>query len=136
MECPNCKEDLGICIMEDVIICDDCGKQLIISYNACRKCDFTWRDNNGKFMDGDVVDKVSVQEVLANLDNEIDESVFNLDEEIERIFESTADERMDNNMSDMIHKCIKCGEIAVPVDDFNFKCLSCDFEWEILGWER
>jgi len=46
------------------------------------------------------------------------------------------DERMDNNMSDMIHKCIKCGEIAVPVDGFNFMCLSCDFEWEILGWER
>lgn len=43
---------------------------------------------------------------------------------------------MGNNMLDMIHKCIRCGEVVVPLDDFNFECPFCGFEWEILNGER
>lgn len=136
MKCPNCKDDSGIVIHKDVIICNDCGKRLVISYNACRSCSFTWRDNNGKFMDGNVFDEENIQEVLNDLDEIVDDSVFNLDKEIEGVFESAANEKMNNNMSDMIHKCIKCGEVAVPTDDFNFECPFCGFEWEILCGEK
>ena len=145
MKCPSCKEDLGICMYKDKVICNDCGKEITISYNACRGCNFTWRDNNGKFMDGDVIDGESISEVFEGLDIIIkgpslsdDEDVppeepHYIDKEIEAMFESVADERTKKSMLNMIHRCIKCGELAVPVDEFNYKCPFCSFEWEILG---
>jgi len=145
MECPKCKKDLGICMYKDKIICNDCGKEIFISYNACRGCSFTWRDNNGRFMDGGVIEEGSINEVFDGLDMIVkgpsllddedapQEVVRCSDEEIEAIFESVADERTRRSMLGMIHKCIKCGEIAVPTDEFNYKCPFCDFEWEILG---
>ena len=141
MECPSCKEDLGICMYKDKVICNDCGKEIVISYNACRGCHFTWRDNNGRFMDGDVIDEEGINEVLDGLDiivkgpslDDVDVPPEILDNEIEAMFESVADERTEKSMLNMIHKCIKCGEIAVPIDKFNYKCPFCDFEWEILG---
>jgi len=39
-------------------------------------------------------------------------------------------------MSSLIHKCIRCGEIVIPVNDYSYKCPYCDFEWEILGEEE
>jgi len=144
MECPGCEEDLGICMYKDKIICNDCGKEITISYNACRGCGFTWRDNNGRFMDGGVIDGESMVEVLNGLDVSIrTQPSMSLDDinvppemtenEIEALFESVANERMEKSMSNMIHKCIKCGELAVPIDEFNYKCPFCGFEWEILG---
>ena len=139
MECYSCKKDLGICMYKDKVICNDCGKEIVISYNACRECGFTWRDNNGKFMDGDVIDGEGLNEVLDGLDAIIEsqnvppEVMPHLDKEIEAMFESVADERTEKSMSNMIHKCIRCGEIAIPSDEFNYKCPFCDFEWEILG---
>lgn len=143
MECPNCKEDLGICMYKDVIVCNDCGKEVIISYNACRGCSFTWRDNNGRFMDGDVIDEESISEVFDGLDavinsqqsllDDVDVPPEMLENEIEATFESVADERTKRSMFGMIHRCIRCGELAVPIDEFNYKCPFCDFEWGILG---
>jgi len=145
MECPGCKKDLGICMYKDKVICNDCGKEIVISYNACRGCGFTWRDNNGRFMDGNVIDEESISEVLGGLDEIIKsqpllndenvppEAMLHLDKEIEAMFESVADERTEKSMLGMIHRCIKCGEIAIPIDKFNYKCPFCDFEWEILG---
>lgn len=148
MECPNCKEDLGVCIMEDVITCNGCDKEITISYNACSGCNFSWRNNDGRFMDGDVVDEESVSEVFDGLDAVIrsqpllddtdvpPEVIFHLDEEVEAAFVSVADEGTKKNMSSMIHKCIRCGEIVIPIDDYNYKCPYCNFEWEILGEEK
>jgi len=143
MECPDCKEDLGICMYKDKAICNDCGKEITISSNACRGCSFTWRDNNGRFMDGNVIDEESIGEVLGGLDaiiknqqsllDDVDVPPEMLENEIEAVFESVADERTKKSMSNMIHKCIKCGELAVPIDEFNYKCPFCGFEWEILG---
>jgi len=142
MECPSCKEDLGICMYKDKVICNDCGKEIVISYNACRGCRFTWRDNNGKFMDGDVIDGEGLSDVLDGLDIIIEgpsledvppEAMLHLDKEIEAMCESVADERTEKSMFGMIHKCIRCGEIAIPSDEFNYKCPFCGFEWEILG---
>jgi len=143
MECPNCKEDLGICMYKDVIVCNDCGKEVIISYNACRGCSFTWRDNNRRFMDGDVIDEESISEVFDGLDavinsqqsllDDVDVPPEMLENEIEATFESVADERTKRSMFGMIHRCIRCGELAVPIDEFNYKCPFCDFEWGILG---
>lgn len=133
MKCPDCEKDSGAVMMVDTIICDRCGDELDISYCSCI-CGYTWRLKNDEFLDGSKIDEESIDQLLKDV-----ESV--LDEELADVIDDAFDEatppkkrspRKYSNMSDMLHSCIKCGEMAYPSDDYSFKCSVCGFEWEIL----
>ena len=38
-------------------------------------------------------------------------------------------------MADYVHKCLQCNSTAVDVNDGLYKCMDCDFEWEIVKFE-
>jgi len=132
MECPHCKENSGGVMYEDKIICDNCGEYLVIEYCACHVCGYTWRLNNGKFMDGDLINEESVNQMLEELEALIKNEFSNDDVEVETYYGNTKRNDDFRTMSDMIHKCIRCGKIAYPISNHEFKCSLCGFEWEIL----
>lgn len=130
MECPNCKENSGGIMYKDVITCSKCGEHIVVDYCSCHICGYTWRLNNGEFLDGNVVDEEGLEQMLEEIGTLIDEELGD-----EYAIEKPKD-REDLIMSDMIHKCIRCGEIAYPVGDYDFRCSSCGFEWEVLKGEE
>lgn len=129
MLCPNCKKDSGGIMYKDVITCGKCGEHIVIDYCSCHMCGYTWRLNNGEFLDGNMIDEEGLDQMLEEIGTLIDEQ---LDDDVEYIVKKSES----NSMSDMIHKCIRCGEFAYPIGDYNFKCSSCGFEWEILKGEK
>ena len=47
-------------------------------------------------------------------------------------------DKMENgeaSMSDYVHKCLQCNSTAVDVNNGQYKCTDCDFEWEIVKFE-
>jgi len=136
MECPNCKENSGGVMYEDPITCDKCDHNLIISYCACHICGYTWRLNNGVFMDGNLINGEGVNQMLDELESLIkDEFGDDDDVEVKTYLGNVKRNNNSRTMSDMIHKCIKCGEMAYPTNNHGFKCSSCGFEWEMLDGE-
>jgi len=129
MLCPNCKKDSGGIMYKDVITCGKCGEHIVIDYCSCHMCGYTWRLNNGEFLDGNMIDEQGMDQMLEEIKTLIDEE---FDDDVEYIVKKPEG----NNMSDMIHKCIRCGELAYPIGEDAFKCSSCGFEWEILKGEK
>jgi len=120
MECPNCSSKDVDVVNGDSFICYDCGSSIQINYGICNKCNFTFRTNNGHFVDGGIVNE-------TDLENFVEEVMEDMAKEMDKLY---ADEEPES-MSDLIHRCIKCGCIAYKKGD-NYKCSFCDFEWEIL----
>lgn len=128
MECPNCKRNSGGIMYKDVITCGKCGEHIVMDYCSCHMCGYTWRLNNGEFFDGNMVDEEGLDQMLEEIKTLVDEE---LKDEVGYAIEKT-ESKNNFSMSDMIHKCIRCGEIAYLIGDYNFKCPLCGFEWEIL----
>ncbi len=114
MECPNCKKDSGMVLHNDLITCSKCEEVLHIDYCACYMCNYSWRMNGGNFMDGGIIEAEGLQEAVEQLEGLLKESTNSV------------------SMSDMIHKCIRCGEPAIK-DKNTFECSICGFKWEILS---
>jgi ribosomal protein L37E len=127
MECPNCKKNSGGVMYKDVITCDKCGEHLVIDYCTCHVCGYTWRLNNGVFIDGNLIDEEAIGQMLDELDILIDSELKNT---AEAVFENVGSVK---RMSDILHKCIRCGEPAYRTSECNFKCSLCGFEWEMLN---
>lgn len=132
MKCPNCDSDFVTLVYEDSFKCKECGNIIKVEYMVCQKCGYTWRTNGGDFIDG-----VTVEERME----EITEGINSLLEHEEEsgdfnrgnfIFSDLDDPLPTKSMSDMIHRCIKCGALAYPIGDGVFKCSYCGFEWEVL----
>jgi hypothetical protein len=34
-------------------------------------------------------------------------------------------------MSDYVHRCLKCNCVSIEIEKHVYKCLTCEFEWEI-----
>ena len=132
MKCPNCKRDSGGIMYKDVITCNKCGEHLVIDYCSCHMCGYTWRLNNGEFLDGNMINEEGLEQMLEEIGTLIDEK---FDDDVKHVIEKPEGKNY-SNMSDMIHKCIRCGELAYPIGDCDFKCSSCGFEWEILKGEE
>ncbi len=121
MECPNCKEDQAVVLHTDPITCGDCDSVVNIEYCVCMNCNYSFRLNNGIFMDGAPSGQNSVDEALAEICEKCDEELYN----------SSV-----NSMSDLIHNCVKCGQPSAYVkNDYVYACSMCGFEWEILSSE-
>ncbi|KKL76388.1 hypothetical protein LCGC14_2045370 [marine sediment metagenome] len=120
MKCPRCKmikEDLVIHV--DEIQCNHCDSTMEIGYCLCTNCDYTYRTNNGEFMDG------------AEFNHE------EVDEAFEEFMKTMGTEPFDaSSMADLIDHCVRCSSPTVYEKNSSiYACGMCGFEWEILRHE-
>jgi len=115
MECPNCSSKDVDVVHGDSFVCYDCGSSIQIDYGVCNNCNFTFRSNNGRLVDGSIINESDIEDFVAEMMEEMDE--FYREEP--------------ESMSEFIHKCLKCGSMAYKNGDV-YKCSICSFKWEIL----
>ncbi len=119
MECPNCKKDTANIVHTDPIECFDCGSINKIEYCSCPECNYSFRLNNGKIIDGSVINYEMLDEAFEEIMDAVDQGIMDT-----------------GTMSDLLYKCIRCGSsTAYKSNDFEYRCPECGMEWEILGYE-
>lgn len=116
MECPNCHLGTGVVLYNDIVICNKCRNELCIDYCMCNKCHYSWRENNGVFLDGGMVNMGGLSEAF---------------DQIDKLLNMNPEQFENPSMFDTFYRCIRCGEPAVR-DGNTFTCTVCDFKWEIL----
>ena len=117
MDCPKCKSVKSFLLVEDKIICHDCSNEITIGYWVCNECGYSFRTNDGEFMDGAVFDVEILEDLTSSL------------EEFEEVSEISS-------MSDLLNPCVKCGSLTSYKSGENeFTCSDCGFIWEILSNE-
>jgi transcription elongation factor Elf1 len=126
MECPICESEI-IVLHSDPIECTDCGATMNIEYCVCPECHYSFRMINGEFLDEMQMDSDSLDEVVEDLENL-------LDDDYETVW---AAESHLGSLLDLIHPCVKCGETMTVYDEDRneYECLNCGFRWEILSNE-
>jgi len=110
MRCDNCGSDELILVGEEVITCDHCNKDIVFEYYFCNSCLMSIRRR-----DGVVVDRVSLLEA-------------------KRMFDF-ADVDYPKSMTDLLHKCLRCGSINVIHSGDVYDCQDCGFSWEAVSDE-
>ena len=129
IKCPDCGEMTGMLIHVDKFPCK-CGDFVEVKFLGC-PCGFSWRTSDDIFIDGVKVDVSSIQKIMEEADDFLEGldklNGVNLDVDVNY---RPAKFR---SMSDMIHKCIKCGQVAIEKADGLFECTDreCGFSWEV-----
>ncbi len=116
-KCPECEKMTGRLMHVDVFPCK-CGDKLEVEYTVC-DCGLSWRSIDGAFIDGCNISVDNIGELL----DEVEEFFEDQD-----IFEG---EDVGDSMEDLIHKCIKCDEIATQSRPGLYECTACEFSWEV-----
>jgi len=129
MKCPDCERNSGEVIYGEEFICDKCDGELIINYCVCHTCGYSWRLKNNEFLDGHKIDEETINQMLGSFETFLKEELGTTKSIIREV-------KNCSKMSDIIHVCIKCGEIAHPIDDCSFECPACGFKWEVLEGGR
>lgn len=126
MLCPKCKESDVVTIYTDEFSCD-CGGTVRVDYCFCPICHYTFRLNNGKFLDEMEMTKALLDEVSNDLASLFDEDLYDIYDDME-INEAAA------SMSELINPCVKCGSLLTTYNEplHEYECLDCGFKWEIL----
>jgi hypothetical protein len=114
--CRDCGNKTATIVGVDDIPCV-CGEITKVYYISCT-CGYSYRLAGDIFLDGDKLDLDQVGQVLEKI-NEFFEDVD--------IF-STEEPKP---MGSLIHKCLKCGELAVETDPNKYECTICGFSWEV-----
>lgn len=118
MNCPECKSGESFLLVEDRIPCNKCGEDIIVGYWMCNDCGYSFRTNNGEFMDGAVFDVEVLDDLAASL------------EELDEVYENTGP------ISDLLKPCVKCGSLkSYKSGKDEYTCIDCGFVWEILSNE-
>jgi len=122
MKCPKCFTHGIITIHTEVIDCHDCGGKSNIEYCICTECEYSFRLNNGIFMD--------------EMNMACEEDLIDALEDIVGAFDVTPPVK-NTSMLDTLRPCVRCGELFVSANSkgTHYKCASCNFEWEILRSE-
>lgn len=123
MDCPNCEDAEIITLHTDVIECNDCGAIINVDYCVCPNCQYSFRTNNGEFLDEMHMTTDALDEVVEDLEELLTggEMSWDVDTNI-------------GSMLDLLHPCVKCGETMTAYDPktFEYECLGCGFKWGIL----
>ena len=129
VKCPECGDDNGTVMHEDKFPCK-CGETVTVRYHGCM-CGFSWRTSDDIFVDGMKIDIDELQSIMENADNFF-EGLQNLEGITLQVDPFHIPAKF-GNMSDMIHKCIKCNEVAVEKKDGLYECSDpeCGFSWEV-----
>lgn len=115
MHCPNCNGDTVILMVSEQLPCSDCGGKITLNHYLCPSCKYAWRT-----CDDDVIDGLTME--LDDVDAFIDtiQPIIN---------ELTTD---NDQMVDILHHCLRCGNLAYQSGDNSYVCSECGFEWEIV----
>jgi len=117
-KCPSCGNNTGVVMYCEDIPCT-CGRYVKIEYAVC-DCGYSWRCADGRFLDGCMVSIENVSDMLCGIENFLEEQITNAD----KVFNNS------NSMEELIHKCLRCGEIAVKINENSYECPVCGFAWE------
>ena len=128
MNCPKCNNDSGGIVYQDCITCDKCGNHIVVDYYVCHVCGYSWRLNNGEFLDVQNIDHEGLDQMLDEIEVLIKEEFGDESLEVDIKSESNTN----SSMFDILHKCIRCGQIAYDNGNNSFTCESCGFQWEVL----
>jgi len=121
-KCPDCEQMAGHVMHIDEFPCK-CGNNVKVEYALC-DCGFSWRAVDGTFIDGC---KIAVDNVEQLLD------------EVEEFFEDQGvfeNENDGSSMEELIHRCLKCGELATQTKTNIYECTICGFSWEVNNYNE
>jgi hypothetical protein len=126
MICPSCKKAEIISLYIDSMECTDCGATVNIEYCFCPTCRYSFRLNNGEFLDEMQMTTDALDEVVENLEELLEE----FDEPLEMSWSDTSL----RSMLDLVNPCVRCGSSVTIHNDRSgeYECLDCGFKWEIL----
>jgi hypothetical protein len=102
MDCVNCKSNNSNTFFTEVMPCSHCNMENNIAYHACQSCGLIWK----------------------SIDNKIIEDIMFTDPNLGQFLNSS--------MSEIIHKCLHCGNIAFEIEPNLYHCPGCGFEWEVI----
>jgi hypothetical protein len=113
--CRDCGKKTATIVGIDEIPCS-CGEIIPVSYISCT-CGYSYRMAGDAFLDGDKINLDKAGQVLDKI-NEFFEGID--------IFGDDP-----KPMGSLIHRCLKCEELAVETDPGKYECTICGFSWEI-----
>lgn len=128
MNCIRCGSSKSFVFLTEKIPCTCCNNYTDLCYYSCESCGNIWRVVDGKPLEEGFMSH-SMEEV-----RELNLSETTL-EELQKAIEAAekeAEEIPVNTMSDMLHRCLRCENIAYEVSNRCFKCPKCGFEWEVI----
>lgn len=132
MKCPKCSGERVGNIAGDTIPCCECKTNLVIEYWLCADCNITFRMINGKYFDSFALDQGTIKASVRDLSQAVHEIGKGNKENMGKT--ALEDSKEMTSMTDMLHKCLKCGESFVQSEPCReYKCPHCGFEWEVLG---
>jgi hypothetical protein len=100
----------------------DCASVMNISYCVCENCSFAFRLNNAHYLDGGLPDEESVKLQRA-VETEL-QKLVDVDPDIEKMPLS--------EYIAQLHKCIRCGSLAITRENDLYTCAGCGFSWEAV----
>jgi len=128
MNCPACNDGKVVILHTDEFECTECKSKVEIKYCLCRGCGGAFRTNNEIFLDDAfVMSDPETSQILGEIFEGLAAEMGEVVKEIK-----THDDAREDIMSNLIHKCIRCGDLSVYKNGNDFKCSACGFEWEIL----
>lgn len=116
-KCPECGKMGGRVMHIDEFPCK-CGNVIKVAYAVC-DCGFSWRAADDTFIDGCNISIENVEQLLSEVGEFFEE---------QGIFEN---ENNGGSMEELIHRCLRCGEIAVQSRTNLYECTVCGFSWEV-----
>ena len=129
VKCPECGETTGTLMHFDKFPCK-CGETVTVKYLGCI-CGFSWRTSDDIFVDGMKIDVSEIHKIMEESDDFFEglDKLHGIPLEVQPNYVPPKF----RNMTDMIHKCIKCGQVAIEKDDGVFECTDteCNFSWEV-----
>ena len=140
MICFKCDSGQDAGFFKETFPCAHCEEDNLIEFNLCPDCGWMWRSVNGIPTDDSMVHADEFGEfanlLMGGLPPEMTDDdaamIDNINEHMIRI------DKIDNgeaSMADYMHKCIQCESTAVDVNNGQYKCIDCGFEWEIVKFE-
>jgi len=116
-KCPSCGNNTGVVMHFEEIPCT-CGRSVKMEYIVC-ECGYSWRSADDKFLDGCIINVENVEELINEVEEFFeDQGVFN-------------NMQQGGSMEELIHRCLRCGEVVVQVNPTTFECPICGFSWEM-----
>lgn len=123
MECLHCGSEDSAVILIEAIPCQHCGGEVKIEYNVCKGCGLAWKTVDGKPLSDTTFFDVGLEEIFA------DDEIF---KEFDMVLKKDSLNPPSNNMTDYIHRCLKCNTICFESAEHRWECPSCGFTWEVI----
>jgi predicted RNA-binding Zn-ribbon protein involved in translation (DUF1610 family) len=142
MPCISCGSDDIQVFYSEAYPCGHCGEDLIIDYAACMNCGVLWRAVNGNIIENSIVHSSDLMNFMNPLTGIGEVDLDNLNEEDKEFVDKIQAELLKHekissgeaNMSDMIHRCLRCNAITPEDPPGFYNCSECGFSWEVLDF--